>query len=358
MVAYGKAMRPSLVDVIAEVNALDNRENYVFAEIGYDPSEQPATCVVSQQYETLRGIQNNTLIVYDLHFEDTAIATLDNANVRYVEIQYQFSRYDDTTQAVVFDKVTVRMNSDNSAEATVDSDTFSGGSYTLPTASADTLGGVKVGSGLAIDNEGVLSASGGDNAFTFIYESVYGGSLRAITPFNDLLAAINDRKSIYIQKGESGMSIPVQSAFANYQNTEIYIFVNSTSIEYGIDQPIISLTIYTFTNENSLTSKNFESGYNKQLYLAGNAPNYYTYDSARTLSAYFNHGMLRIAAPSNSDYGMAVCCTSKSNLMEFTYIAPNSNKIPTIYTIDIANTANASGQYSISVVSEQPLFNQ
>lgn len=34
-----------------------------------------------------------------------------------------------------------------------------GGSYTLPTASADTLGGVKVGSGLTITN-GVLSANG------------------------------------------------------------------------------------------------------------------------------------------------------------------------------------------------------
>ena len=35
------------------------------------------------------------------------------------------------------------------------------GSYTLPTASASTLGGVKVGSGLSIDSSGVLSASGG-----------------------------------------------------------------------------------------------------------------------------------------------------------------------------------------------------
>lgn len=33
--------------------------------------------------------------------------------------------------------------------------------YTLPTASANTLGGVKVGSGLSIDGNGVLSASGG-----------------------------------------------------------------------------------------------------------------------------------------------------------------------------------------------------
>lgn len=36
-----------------------------------------------------------------------------------------------------------------------------GGSYTLPTASATVLGGVKVGSGLAIDGSGVLSATGG-----------------------------------------------------------------------------------------------------------------------------------------------------------------------------------------------------
>lgn len=35
-----------------------------------------------------------------------------------------------------------------------------GGSYTLPVASANTLGGVKVGSGLSIDNNGVLSAAG------------------------------------------------------------------------------------------------------------------------------------------------------------------------------------------------------
>ena len=37
-----------------------------------------------------------------------------------------------------------------------------GGSYILPVASADELGGVKVGSGLSIDNNGVLSADGTD----------------------------------------------------------------------------------------------------------------------------------------------------------------------------------------------------
>lgn len=38
-----------------------------------------------------------------------------------------------------------------------------GGSYTLPTASASVLGGVKVGTNLSIDGSGVLSASGGSS---------------------------------------------------------------------------------------------------------------------------------------------------------------------------------------------------
>jgi hypothetical protein len=39
-----------------------------------------------------------------------------------------------------------------------------GSTYTLPTASGSTLGGVKVGSGLAIDGSGILSATGGGSS--------------------------------------------------------------------------------------------------------------------------------------------------------------------------------------------------
>lgn len=41
--------------------------------------------------------------------------------------------------------------------------------YSLPTASDETLGGIKVGSGLSIDENGVLSASGGGGGST-LYE--------------------------------------------------------------------------------------------------------------------------------------------------------------------------------------------
>ena len=63
-----------------------------------------------------------------------------------------------------------------------------GGSYTLPTASADTLGGVKVGSGLTI-TDGVLSADG-------ITPAAYQADSEASTvealktEFNTLLAAL------------------------------------------------------------------------------------------------------------------------------------------------------------------------
>lgn len=39
-----------------------------------------------------------------------------------------------------------------------------GGSYTLPVASADTLGGIKIGENLTIDENGVVSASGGGDS--------------------------------------------------------------------------------------------------------------------------------------------------------------------------------------------------
>jgi len=41
-------------------------------------------------------------------------------------------------------------------------------SYTLPTASSSTLGGIKIGSGLSIDGSGVVTASGGGGSFSAI----------------------------------------------------------------------------------------------------------------------------------------------------------------------------------------------
>lgn len=52
--------------------------------------------------------------------------------------------------------------------------------YSLPTASDETLGGVKVGSGLSIDENGVLSTSGGGGS-SVVYEDydITNGSINA-----------------------------------------------------------------------------------------------------------------------------------------------------------------------------------
>lgn len=52
-----------------------------------------------------------------------------------------------------------------------------GGTYTLPTASASVLGGVKVGSGLSIDGSGILSASGIGTDVTLTGDTYIDGRL-------------------------------------------------------------------------------------------------------------------------------------------------------------------------------------
>ena len=51
-----------------------------------------------------------------------------------------------------------------------------GETYTLPIASEETLGGIKIGENLTIDANGVLSASGGDNIYK-MYMSIYSYTL-------------------------------------------------------------------------------------------------------------------------------------------------------------------------------------
>lgn len=47
-----------------------------------------------------------------------------------------------------------------------------GGSYTLPTATADRLGGVKIGNGINVDSDGTISVDGGGGAIDLIISSV------------------------------------------------------------------------------------------------------------------------------------------------------------------------------------------
>lgn len=166
MVAYGKAMRPSLVDVMAETNALASEmDKKIVLIVNYHGSVWPSTATLEHTdgttvtYDELASIANTVVIAFDTYLGAAALADIQKQIDDSIQITYQDSRYDDTTQAIIYDKVTVYVESGETPTVNIETDTFSGGSYTLPTASADTLGGVKVGSGLAIDSEGVLSGS-------------------------------------------------------------------------------------------------------------------------------------------------------------------------------------------------------
>ena len=62
--------------------------------------------------------------------------------------------------------------------------------YELPTASAQTLGGVKVGSGLSVDADGVLSADGITPAANQAALDATADLAGVISAFNGLLTAL------------------------------------------------------------------------------------------------------------------------------------------------------------------------
>ena len=66
---------------------------------------------------------------------------------------------------------------------------FGGGSYVLPAATADTLGGIKVGDGLSIDEDGILSADGVTSAENQT-DSTATDVAGLVTDFNALLTKL------------------------------------------------------------------------------------------------------------------------------------------------------------------------
>lgn len=103
--------------------------------------------------------------------------------------------------------------------------------YTLPTASASTLGGVKVGSGLSISN-GVLSTSGGDVKIyetTLNFEDIIGTSRTSMTS-GEVTEVLNistklSQGYIIVTKTRGSGSDMVGSAVIVYDNAPQYSFL-------------------------------------------------------------------------------------------------------------------------------------
>ena len=117
--------------------------------------------------------------------------------------------------------------------ATSDLNNDSGFITSIPTASSNTLGGIKVGSGLSIDNDGVLSASSGPNTLTITVTEdqqnpgtyVWSGATLA-----QLEAAVDAGKTIFVNDvGANYNPLAVTNAgfYGSDQEPEAQLFINN-----------------------------------------------------------------------------------------------------------------------------------
>lgn len=90
-----------------------------------------------------------------------------------------------------------------------------GGSYTLPVASADTLGGIKIGENLTIDENGVVNANGINTPEFFI--NIPSVSIK-----------INDRYTTYTLSDDfnSQLTTVINNIFGTYQRFTVMFLVN------------------------------------------------------------------------------------------------------------------------------------
>ncbi len=137
-----------------------------------------------------------------------------------------------------------------------------GGSYVLPVASAETLGGVKVGTGLSINESGVLSNSNP-------------------TPYSLPNASAETLGGVKVGTGLSINESGVLSASGGYSVTAIYTGDGTTQATYALTQPVTSFDFIgvRFLRTNNLEIFNvYPSSYLMSLITSGNSTGVATND--------------------------------------------------------------------------------
>lgn len=118
---------------------------------------------------------------------------------------------------------------------TSDLNNDSGFITSIPTASSSTLGGIKVGSGLSIDNSGVLSASSGSNILAISVTEdpqnpgtfIWSGATLA-----QLEAAVNAGKTIFVNDASANynpLAVTNAGFYGSEQEPEAQLFINNGS---------------------------------------------------------------------------------------------------------------------------------
>lgn len=163
-----------------------------------------------------------------------------------------------------------------------------GGSYTLPVASASTLGGIKVGENLTITEDGILSATGGEVGIPEapIDDILYGRK-------NGTWDKIPD--SINIYKTITDSDVPSNNT----------VILNIDEIKEGdcivIKRSNVGANTFVKFNENSFASLTLSSGIYQFVYINGN--NVYIIGNNR-IGIYYYNGSLNISQ--SNEYNFAL----------------------------------------------------
>ena len=130
--------------------------------------------------------------------------------------------------------------------------------YTLPTASAETLGGIKVGAGLQISEQGTLSATGGGTADSVDWENVQD------KPTTIAGYGITDAKvkGQVVTLGSNSVTIPTN----NNQLTNGAGYQTASEVQSAITEAIGDITGFEFQIVEDLPGK----GENGIIYLVSN----------------------------------------------------------------------------------------
>ena len=124
-------------------------------------------------------------------------------------------------------------------------DSGGGGSYTLPPATASMLGGVKVGTGLAVESDGTLSASGGGGIDLSTTEHVVGKygnkDLYSITFYN---SSVGQNEAIGILPSTPTCVLGLIGAYGYMNSVPVFpLLSNGMDIGYDDSSHFYKLTV-------------------------------------------------------------------------------------------------------------------
>ena len=149
-------------------------------------------------------------------------------------------------------------------------DISGGGSYTLPIASSTTLGGIKVGSGLTINSNGVLSANGGGGSSSMLVIEPTTITYQQLNWSQILEKAfdINNIFGLYFSdKNPSNLLIDSTSNWT-IENNDFSIAVSDTTVSVRVGETTTDL--YSdgswYPNSTFITDENLDTGIYYDIY--------------------------------------------------------------------------------------------